>query len=155
MDRMPKRKKDRDNPYTLLKENDIYFVFFKSNTEKYKVEISKEIFDVFNRFELEDISKMHKEDKYIERNEVYEETLFSKGLINMFKVEDTIEKKEIIRKLNSSIKKLPSVQKRRLIKYYFDDKTLEKIAKEEGCTKRAIKFSIDLALKKISKKFNI
>ena len=31
--------------------------------------------------------------------------------------------------------------------------TLEEIAKEEGCTKRAVKFSIDIALEKILQKF--
>ena len=44
-------------------------------------------------------------------------------------------------------------KKRRLIKYYFYDKTYEEIANEEKCSKRAVKFSIDIALGKISKKF--
>ena len=32
-------------------------------------------------------------------------------------------------------------------------KQVEEIAKEENCTKRAVKFTIDIALEKISKKF--
>ena len=44
---------------------------------------------------------------------------------------------------------LPEVQKRRIKKYYFDDMTLEEIAKSESCTFRAIKFSIDIGLNKL------
>ena len=33
------------------------------------------------------------------------------------------------------------------------NKTFEEIAKEEKCTKRAVKFSVDIAIEKISKKF--
>ena len=52
-----------------------------------------------------------------------------------------------------NINKLPEIQKRRLKKYYFLGKTFEEIALEENCTKRAIKFSVDLALKKLRKNF--
>lgn len=33
--------------------------------------------------------------------------------------------------------------------YYFEELTLKEIAKKEGCSKVAIKYSIDSALKKI------
>ena len=33
------------------------------------------------------------------------------------------------------------------------NKTFEEIAEEENCTKRAVKFSVDIAIEKISKKF--
>ena len=42
---------------------------------------------------------------------------------------------------------LPKVQRRRIKKYYFEELTLKEIAKEENCTKMAIKFSIDNAIK--------
>ena len=58
-----------------------------------------------------------------------------------------------VKELKKVISELPDKQKRRLIKYYFEDKTLEEISKEEHCTKMAVKFSIDIALKNISKKF--
>ena len=55
--------------------------------------------------------------------------------------------------LKKYINELSDIQRRRLKKYYFEDKTFEQIAQEEGCTKRAVKFSIDIALEKISQNF--
>ncbi len=154
MDKMPKRRKDKDNPYTLLKEGNNYYVLFKDSTNKENmVPISLEIFEIFNSFELEDISRLHKVDKYIERNLVYEETLMKKGILECYSVELYIEKKDSYNELKTIIKKLPTIQRTRLIKYYFNGKTLEQIANEEGCTKRAVKFSIDIALNKILKEF--
>ena len=54
--------------------------------------------------------------------------------------------------LKEIINSLPEIQKRRLKKYYFEDKTLELIAKEENCSKVAVKYTIDIALQKISEK---
>lgn len=154
MDKMPKRRKDKDNPYTLLKEGNNYYVLFKDSANKENmVPISLEIFEIFNKFELEDISRLHKVNKYIERNLVYEETLLKKGILESYSVELYVEKKDSYNELKTIIKKLPAIQRTRLIKYYFNDKTLEQIANEEGCTKRAVKFSIDIALNKILKEF--
>ena len=59
--------------------------------------------------------------------------------------------------LKNAIKLLNDIQKRRLIKYYFEDKSLEEIALEEGTSHQAISKSIhkaiDTAIKNISKKF--
>ncbi len=41
---------------------------------------------------------------------------------------------QITENLHMAISKLPEVQKRRLNKYYFEEKTFDKIALEEGCT---------------------
>ena len=61
--------------------------------------------------------------------------------------------KLMVELLNIFIEELPTIQKNRLKKYYIEHKTYEKIAIEEGCTKRAVKFSIDIAIQKLSKKF--
>ena len=55
--------------------------------------------------------------------------------------------------LHKAISKLPEVQKRRLLLYFFGDMTYEQIAKMEGCTKRAVKFSVDIAIEKLKKNF--
>ena len=60
MDKRPKRRKDKYNPYTLLTEKGKYYiVFIDVNNHIQKVEVSKTIFDSFNIFELEDISQMN------------------------------------------------------------------------------------------------
>mgnify|MGYP006873258533 CR=1 FL=1 len=60
MDKRPKRRKDKYNPYTLHTEKGKYYiVFIDVNNHIQKVEVSKTIFDSFNIFELEDISQMN------------------------------------------------------------------------------------------------
>ena len=56
-------------------------------------------------------------------------------------------------KIHRAISELPEIQKRRLILYYFQGLTYEQIAEMEGCTKRAVKFSVDIAVEKLKKFF--
>lgn len=63
MDSLPKRRKKKDNPYTLLYESDTnkYFVLFKDVRGIInKDEVSQDVFNAFYRFELDDISELHK-----------------------------------------------------------------------------------------------
>lgn len=156
MAKMPIRNKSNDNPYTLGFDEDknIYTVEFIDNQKVlHKVEISEKVYEAFDKFELEDISQIHKFRKHIEHSEIYEETLEHRMLNKPITIEEEIENKILIDEVKSIIDSLPDIQKRRLKKYYFEDKTFEEIAREEGCTKRAVKFSIDIALEKISQNF--
>lgn len=56
-------------------------------------------------------------------------------------------------RLHRAITKLPEIQRRRLILHYFQGLTYERIAEMEGCTKRAVKFSVDIAVEKLKKFF--
>ena len=155
MEKHSKRNKSKDNPYTLSYNETAssYVVEFKDNKNIiHKVEISDEVYEAFDKFELEDISQIHKYRKHIEHNEVYEETLYHRAINDSISIEDEIEEKIMVEELKGIINSLPENQKRRLKKYYFDDMTLDQIAKEENCTKRAVKFTIDIAIEKISKK---
>ncbi|WP_295199059.1 sigma factor-like helix-turn-helix DNA-binding protein [Ruminococcus sp.] len=51
--------------------------------------------------------------------------------------------------LHMAIKNLPEVQKHRLKKYYFEEKTFDEIAFEEGCTYQSIQRSVYRAVAKI------
>ena len=65
--------------------------------------------------------------------------------------ETTIRGMEYIR-LHAAIDLLPEVQRRRVHLYFFEEYTYEEIAVMEGCTKRAVKFSVDPALQKLKEK---
>ena len=57
----------------------------------------------------------------------------------------------------SALEKLPEVQKRRIKKYYFDDKTEREIAKEENVSQKNVSKSLAVAkrnLKEILKNCN-
>ena len=154
MNNRPKRRKSNDNPYTLQIINNTYVVIFKDGSRKEQViEVSEEVFNQMDKFELEDISQMHKIDKHIERFELSEESINVRSINSSIDTtSDFVEKKIINEKLRDAISSLPEFQKRRIIKYYFYNKTFEEIAKEEQCSKVAIKYSIDSAIKNISKK---
>ena len=155
MERRPKRRKSKDNPYTLSynKELDCYLVSFKDSRNKLQnITITKEVYDAFDKFELEDLSILNEYDNHIEHSEIYEETLNKISVKKLTLLDDLVENKLNIENLYNEIEKLPYIQKSRLKRYYFEEKTFEDIAKEDGCTKRAIKFSVDIAIEKISKK---
>lgn len=150
----PKRRKLKDNPYELICENNNYFIKFKdSNNNMQTIQVSNEIFDTFNYFELKDLKMLNEYDRHIEHSEVYEETLYKRANILSESIDEKIERKILIDNVKEQIDKLPEIQKRRLKKYYFDNKTYEQIAIEESCSKVAVKYSIDIAIKKISENF--
>ena len=150
MDRRPKRRKDKYNPYTLHKENERYYVsFIDSNNKFQKIEISQEVFESFNKFELEDVSQMNEYDRHLEHSEVDENTLYQKSVSSEQPLEEYFDKAQDAENLHMAISKLPDVQKRRLKKYYFEDKTFEEISHEEGCTYQCVQRSVYRAVGKI------
>lgn len=148
----PKRRKHRDNPYTLMDYdiNGKYKVsFVDGKGKKQIVEISSKVYEAFNTFELEDLSELNEYDNHIEHSEIFENNLNERAKDKPISIEDEIIRKSTFEELKNALEKLPDIQKRRIKKYYFDDKTLNEIAEEEGCTFRAVKFSIDIGIKKL------
>ncbi len=151
----PKRRKSKNNPYTLgfdtIKNS--YTLTFKDTSNTIQVvEINELLYKEFNQFELDDLSEMNEYDNHIEHSELYDETLYKRTVNKTMSIEEIIEYKLLKEQLNEFIKELPIIQRNRLLKYYMENKTYEEIAKEEKCTKRAIKFSVDIAIKKITEK---
>ena len=150
MDKRPKRRKDKYNPYTLSTESGKYYILFIDvNNHIQKVELSKKLFDSFIKFELEDISQMNEYDRHYEHSEVYEKTLNKKNVAVSQSLEEHFEDVLVMENLHMAITKLPEVQKRRLKKYYFEEKTFDEIALEEGCTYQSIQRSVYRAVAKI------
>lgn len=150
MDRRPKRRKDKYNPYTLHKENERYYVsFIDSNNKFQKIEISQEVFESFNKFELEDVSQMNEYERHYEHSEIYENTLHRRNVSDVQSLEEYFDNAQDADNLHMAVNKLPEVQKRRLKKYYFEEKTFEEIALEEGCTYQCVQRSVYRAVAKI------
>ena len=155
MDIRPKRYKEYDNPYTLesVEKEELYFIRFRDDKEEHLVTVSKEVFDVFDESEKQDNNMMVRNSRYIHKYELSDEALSNKMLNNQTSIEDKLISDFEIEELYEAINELSDIQKRRIRKYFFENKTFEEIAKEENCTKRAVKFTVDIALEKISKKF--
>lgn len=155
MDIRPKRYKEYDNPYTLesIEKEELYFIRFRDEKGEHLVTVSKEVFDVFDESEKQDNNMMVRNSRYIHKYQLSDEALSNKMLNNQTSIEDKLISDFEIEELYEAINELSDIQKRRIRKYFFENKTFEEIAKEENCTKRAVKFTIDIALEKISKKF--
>ncbi len=155
IDPRPKRRKDRDNPYEIF-TTDIetpcphYFLsFFDGDRIKHCIEVNRAVFDAFDRFELDDISYMHKVDRHYERSEQTEEAINRRAMQPQEPVEETVSRQIEIETLHRAIARLPETQRRRLVLYYFGELTYSQIAELEGCTVMPIKRSIDAAIEKL------
>lgn len=96
---------------------------------------------------------MNEYDRHYEHSEIYEITLHERGAINVECMEEYLDNTQDMENLHMAISKLPKVQERRLNKYYFEEKTFDEIAFEEGCTYQSIQRSVYRAVKKIKNIF--
>ncbi len=150
MDKRPKRRKDKYNPYTLYTKAGRYYISFVDvNNNFQEIAVSQKVFESFNKFELEDISQMNEYDRHLEHSEIYEHTLHKKKDASEWSLEEYFENVQVTENLHIAISKLPEVQKRRLNKYDFDEKSFDEIALEEGCTYQCVQRSVYRAVEKI------
>jgi len=150
----PKRRRYKDNPYRLEIDNvcKVYIVSFKdSRGIIQKVEISEEIFNALDKFELEDLSEMNEYDNHIEHSEIFENNLNSRAINKSISLEDEVINKCAFEELKKAIDKLPNVQKRRIKKYYFQEKTEREIAEEENATQQSVHIVLKRALENLKK----
>ena len=81
MEKRPKRRKHKDNPYEINIIDNKYTVKFKDNKNNLNlVEVSVQVYEAFDKFELRDLSELNEYDNHIEHSEIYEETLVHKVL---------------------------------------------------------------------------
>ena len=150
----PNRKKDKHNPYTLSIENNTYYISFTDGQGIFHTqEISIELYAAFNGFELDDISRINEASRHLTEADAGEEPLVHRIADTTEPVEDLVYRRSMYHELHKAIAQLPEIQRRRILLYYFGGYTYEQIAQMENCTKRAIKFSVDAALKKLRENF--
>ena len=155
IEKRPKRRRSKDNPYIIYSkkgDDEIlqYYVSFRDAQGSFVcVEIEKEIFDAFDRFELDDLSYLNEVERHYKLSEIPDDFLSEYLEPNNEVVEDVVYMGLMKEKLRTIINELPELQRRRLILYFYEGYTYEQIAKIEGCTKSAVKFSLDKAVKNI------
>lgn len=152
MDIRPKRRKFKDNPYTLEsnREEGLFYIIFKSNNRINRVSVTEEIFNIFDESERYENAKLKEYSVHIEHSEQSEISLNTKNVLYIKSLEEQVIDNLFYIELKKYISELSDVQKRRIIKYYFYDKTLKTIAIEEMCSINAIKHSIDRGLETIA-----
>lgn len=111
MDKRPKRRKDKYNPYTLYTKAGRYYISFVDvNNNFQEIAVSQKVFESFNKFELEDISQMNEYDRHLEHSEVDENTLYQKSVSSEQPLEEYFDKARDAENLHMAISKLPDVQ---------------------------------------------
>lgn len=160
MDKNPKRRKYQDNPYSISKDEEkgLYLVTFKDGAGiMQEIRITKEIWEVFDEYERLDLSQMNEFDNHIEHSEVYEDRLVTRAKEKSLNIEDDFIRNATFKELKNAIEKLPEIQRRRIKKYYFDNKNEYQIAREEKTTHQSVHIILERGiknLKKILKNFN-
>lgn len=146
----PKRRKYFDNPYEIRIIDEKYFICFKDNKNKMQeIEVSSKIYKIFDDSELHDLSELNEYDRHIEHSEIFDISLYHRSNEKMYSLEKEVEDKILNEELRDCIRTLPDVQRRRIIKYYFDDKNEYEIAEEEGTTHQAVNKSLKQAREKL------
>lgn len=149
----PNRKKDKLNPYVLSMEKGCYYVTFQDGQGiSHKIQINSAVYKAFDSFELKDISHLNAVSRHLEHSDLTEATLQRRAVSLPEEPEEQVLRKLTYQQLHSAISDLPDIQRRRVSLYFFEGYTYEQIARMEGCTKRAVKFSVDHALKKLREK---
>ena len=148
----PKRRRDKYNPYSIYEMDGTYFVSFRDGQGVMnKYEITKELYDAFNSFELEDLSYLNVWDRHMEQSEIWESTLNERAVGAQESVEDIVIRNLQNEKVHRVIGMLPEVQQRRVKMYFFDGMTYEEIAVKEECKHPAVVKSVRVALDKLKK----
>ena len=90
----PKRSRKKDNPYTLEVSGEKYYVLFKDSKNILRnIEVRKDVFDLMDRFELDDVCEINEYKRHIEHSEIYEWTINSRSVYKHENLEDIILKK--------------------------------------------------------------
>lgn len=146
----PKRRRDKYNPYNIYEIDGTYFVSFKDGQGAMnRYEITREVYEAFNSFELEDLSYLNVWDRHIEQSDLWEPTLHERAVEAQESVEDIVIRNLQNEKVHRAIGMLPKVQKRRIKMYFFDGMTYEEIAAREKCKHPAVVKSVKAALDKL------
>lgn len=142
----PKRRKAKDNPYTLAKIEGQHFLSFRDGQEVLReITIDKNLFHIMDRLELEDLSYLNAVDRHYEQSEQTDICLNLRAIDKPEYVEDAVIRKLEYERLYQAISQIPDTQRRRLILYCFKGLAYKQIEKREGYTFQAVAKSMTAA----------
>ena len=147
-DPRPKRRKDKDNPYTIYSignntDHPLYYVEFNDGEGvRQCVEITEVQFRDFDKNELDDLSYLNECDRHLEKTNLSDMTIHRRSAGSIDPLQDIIEAAEENERLHKAILMLSPVQQKRVLMYYFQNMTYEEISDVEHCSPQAIEKSL-------------
>lgn len=147
----------KDKSYELILEKSkqgihYYIIYLVEGRRSTKIEISEAIYQEYKRSELRQKSQENIFDRHIEHLDLTEVQLQKRAIHEETDLENKVMDKFRKELLLEEIANLPDTQRSRFLLYYELDYTYDQIAQKEGCSKMAVKYSIDAARKKIIEK---
>jgi len=145
---------DNYNPYTLRTEIvegiTRYFASFKDGEGIHReTEVSRPVYIEFQRFVCVERNLRRWDERHTIYADLPDEAFYNRTIQPAKNSEEMAFDCVFNEQLRQAIQRLPEIQRRRFVLHHEFGLTFEQIAEMEGCTKRAVKFSFDLAIKKI------
>ena len=145
---------DNTNHYTLRFEEDEditrYFVSFTDGEDRFHdTEVSRPVYLKFLSFIKNERNLRRWDERHREQFDLTDEMIHNRALHAPKSVEDIVLDNLRYKQLRQAIQNLPEIQRRRFILYYKSGLTYVQIAQMEGCSARAVEYSVEIAKEKI------
>ena len=140
--------------YTLeyIEDEDKYYISFEDSAkQECKIEIEKEIFDIYMQSKKAYIKIKNETSRHLEHSLLSEVDIYKRAFEKTNNVVDIIMQKLECEKLQAALNKLTKEQRRRVLLYYDYQLTMEEIAVIEKCSKQSVQESIKWGIKKLKK----
>ena len=148
----PTRHRKEDNPYVLEIINKKYYVSFRDNNNKEQtIEVTREVFDAFDEFELSDKKQMNEFDRHLEHSYLTDEKFNNCSARYNPSVEEDFISKEEDKKILNLINKLPEPHKKRFKMFFYGGYNETEIAKLVNVSQPAVFKSIEKCINLLKK----
>lgn len=140
--------------YTLeyIEDADKYYISFEDSAkQECRIEIEKEIFDIYMKSKKSYIKIKNETSRHLEHSLLSEVDIYKRAFEKSNNVVDIIMQKLESEKLQAAFNKLTKEQRRRILLYYDYQLTMEEIALIEKCSKQSVQESIRWGMKKLKK----
>ncbi len=135
-------------------ENKYYISFLDSANQECRIEIDKEIFDIYMSSKKSYVKIKNETSRYIEQSELTEEDIYNRAKYKVKDAEEIFIDNLEREKMRKAKEKLTDTQIRRLELHIIDEVTIRDLAKLENVRKNQIEKSIQLGIKKLKKFIN-
>lgn len=132
-------------------ENKYYISFIDSANHNCRVQIDKEIFDVYKNSKKSYTKIKNETSRYLEHSNLSDIDIYKRSAQHPSSIEEIIIKKDENKQLNEALKTLTDTQYRRIELHIINEITIRGVADIEKVQKKQIEKSLKLGLKKIKK----
>ncbi|MCL2842243.1 MAG: sigma-70 family RNA polymerase sigma factor [Oscillospiraceae bacterium] len=147
----------RDNKqYTLHWKNvggfiHYYIAFTDEQGETHDTHVTRNVFAAYMRFEKDERNLRRWDERHREHRVLSGAEINARALRQPHSIEKLIIDAEQREALEQAIAELPEIQRRRLLMHHEGGLSFVAIAEREGCSGRAVQYSVNLAEGKIRK----